>query len=154
MPLRGVLSVSDQVDRSAFSAKDLPVGDDSMAQIRELLFGQQQRETAQRIDALGDRTRGALAESEQRLRLELERLGANGLDRQAEQQAALEQGLAQLQHQFDERIDALQAQLQKRMDDLEQDTDASLKRLRSDKLDRRQLTGLLRQLAEQIDNDE
>ncbi len=125
----------------------------SMAQIREILFGEQNRQTATRIGHLETR----LGEQESTLRELVERRvdkAVAALRKELEtgnsqQQAALdrlEQTLRALLGKTEERITLLDSDLQDHAHGLAQ----SLERLRQDQVDRAQLAEMFETLARQL----
>jgi hypothetical protein len=140
----------------------IPSGqNDSMEQIRELLFGEQQRSTEaqllstkERIDQLRQHTLDELAEAEARLNRRLEQLAANSTENHQDLQAQLREGLHSLQQQLERRIDDVETVLQSQQAELARQIGAEQDRLQNDKINRSQLARLLTQLAAQIESDD
>ena len=131
---------------------------DSMEQIRELLFGEQQRSNEahlqradSRIDELRKHTQETLGEAEQRLNSRLEQLNNDNKDNQQDLQAELREGLQSLQQQLEQRIDDLQTLLQSEQAELARQLGAEQDRLQTDKVNRSQMAQLLKQLATQLE---
>lgn len=132
---------------------------DSMEQIRELLFGAQQRSTDERlattdetIRALRRHSQVELEQAEQRLGERLTQLDNYVDERNAALETALQEGLQTLQQQLEQRIDDVQTELQSEQARLAKELGEEQDRLQLDKVDRKQLARLLGQLAEQIGN--
>jgi len=134
---------------------------DSMAQIRELLFGDQQRSTDaqllstnERIEQLRQHTLGRLAETEEQLNKRLEQLGNSSTENYQDLQAELREGLYSLQQQLERRIDDVETLLQSQQAELARQMGAEQDRLQNDKINRSQLARLLNQLAAQIESND
>jgi len=132
---------------------------DSMEQIRELLFGEQQRSTEahlQRADSsieeLRKQTQEALSEAERRLNSRVGQLDSDHKDNHQDLQAELREGLQSLQQQLEQRIDDLQTLLQSEQAELARQLGAEQDRLQADKVNRSQMAQLLKQLATQIED--
>lgn len=134
---------------------------DSMEQIRELLFGQQQRLTDERlqhtdarIESLRQEALQQLSEVEQGLNDRLQRLDTDSGDRLDTLATELRQGIATLQQQMEQRLDDLQTLLQSEATEQARQLGEEQDRLQKNKVDRQQIARLLTQLAQQIqDND-
>ncbi len=134
---------------------------DSMEQIRELLFGEQQRSTEahllstnERVDEVRKHTLAQLAETEERLNQRLEQLGNSSTENHQDLQAELREGLLALQQQLERRIDDVETLLQSQQAELARQIGAEQDRLQNDKINRSQLARLLTQLAAQIETDD
>lgn len=132
-------------------------GNNSMEQIRELLFGEHQRNTEQRfantdagILALREQAAQDIRELEQRLSDRMDQLDKLHSGHRDALESTVQEALQALSRQFDQRVDDIQTQLQSEQMQLARELGKEQDRLQTDKVDRRQLARLLKQMADQL----
>jgi len=131
---------------------------DSMEQIREILFGEYQRRVDARLDdtrnellqlrAEEDRARGALDAS---LSQRLDRIDQEARAATQQIEASLLQEISALRKALQQRADDLQTEMAAEHRRMQQETHRHLDQLEADKVSRAKLAGLMRQLADDLD---
>jgi len=134
---------------------------DSMEQIRELLFGEYQRQVDARLSEAQSNLEQFRRESDQarngldsRLNGLLEELKAATQTGMQQLEANLLQEIKALRTASEQKVDDLQTLLQAEQKELEKDIHRQLDQLESDKVGRARLASLMRQFADDLDASE